>query len=489
MTDEEFFGWLATTGPAYRCVLVEAVAQIAGVETTLRMSTMGYTDNALAQRYPALLSGRIEFTESLSLDGSPSANFGDIRIINVAGERDHWLGYVWSNRPVRVYIGDSRWPREDFRLFLDGVTDDLTEADENYLSIKLRDKLQRLNAPVTEDKIGGTGPNKDQLAPVLLGECFNVSPQLVDPATHEYQFGRNGCEALIEARDSGVPVTVSATPATGRFKHTQSPTTSGLMTCSAQGERPGGVYINTVASLIRHLVTAYGTPSLRFTAADIDQANFDAFNAANPQPVGVYLRDRANVNAVCQELAASVGAQMVVSRLGKLQLVKVELPAPGTAVRIRPADIEVDSFSLEFRPPVLASVKVGYCRNWSLQPDLQTGIPAEHKALYAEQWRTALARDSAVATRYQIHEEPEVTGTNLLRGADAEAEAQRRLALRRVPRSIFRFVGLPALFNLRLGQRVTLTHPRYGLSAGADGMVMSLKFNLEDWSVQGEVLV
>lgn len=488
MTDQQFEAWLATTGPAYRCVLVEAVAQISGVESTLRMSTTGYTDNALAVRYPALLSGKIEFTERLSLEGSPSASQGDIRIINVNGERDHWLGYVWSNRPVRVYIGDSRWARAGFRLFLDGVADDLTASDDNYLSIKLRNKLQRLNAPVTEDKVGGTGPNADALAPVMLGECFNASPVLTDPAAHEYQFGRAGCERMIEARDTGVPITVTADLAAGKFSHTQAPTTNGLITCSAQGERPGGVYINTIAPIVRHLATAYGAASLRLSVTDIDDANFADFDVAHPQPVGVYLRERANVNTSCQDLAASVGAQVVMSRLGKLQLVKVDLPAPGLPVAIRQADIVADSFALESRPAVLAAVRLGYCRNWSVQAGLQSGIPSEHKVLYADEWRTVTVRDSGVAAQYQIYEEPAQANTNLLREADAQAEAERRLDLRRVPRTVYKFTGLTALFGLTLGRRVTLKHQRYGLQSGVDGIVMALRFNLQDWTVQVEAL-
>jgi hypothetical protein len=48
-----------------------------------------------------------------------------------------------------------------------------------------------------------------------------------------------------------------------------------------------------------------------YAAADIDAANFAAFDAAHPQAVGVYLTDRTNVLDCRQGLAASVGGPHV----------------------------------------------------------------------------------------------------------------------------------------------------------------------------------
>ena len=59
----------------------------------------------------------------------------------------------------------------------------------------------------------------------------------------------------------------------------------------------------------------------RFSSGDLDATQLAAFVAACPQAVGLYLAERANVLAVCQELAASVGAQVVVTSTGLLRLI------------------------------------------------------------------------------------------------------------------------------------------------------------------------
>src|SRR5690606_14856445 len=152
---------------------------------------------------------------------------------------------------------------------------------------------------------------------------------------------RAAAERVIEVRDNGVPV--GHTPVTGGFRLTATP--AGTITASVQGDTTGGIYRNTVAALVRLLATEYGNAH-RFTSADLDAANLDAFEAAHPQPVGLYLADRATVMQCIVDLAASVGAQPVMSRTGLLRLLKIQLPATGEVAVIRPHDYELGSLEL-----------------------------------------------------------------------------------------------------------------------------------------------
>ena len=73
--------------------------------------------------------------------------------------------------------------------------------------------------------------------------------------------------------------------------------------------------------------------------------------------------------------------------------------------------------------------------------------------------------------------------------ADAQAEANRRLALWSAPRSVFSLRGYAHLLGLELGQAVTLTAPRWGLNAGQLGQVVGLS---RDWlagRIDVEVLI
>ena len=130
-----------------------------------------------------------------------------------------------------------------FGLMFDGIIEDLQARDRNVLNLVIRDKLQRLNTPVTETLLVAAPANKDRLIPVLLGECHNIEPLLTNPATLEYQVHGSAMEDFIEVRDNGVVVSVTESVSTGKF--TLSAALKGTITCSAQGDKPS-TYSNTV---------------------------------------------------------------------------------------------------------------------------------------------------------------------------------------------------------------------------------------------------
>ena len=244
-----------------------------------------------------------------------------------------------------------------------------------------------------------------------------------------------------------------------------------------------------MANLVKVLATQYGTPSERLTEADLDIEGLNSFNAANSQPVGIHLADRSNVLQCCQELAASVGSQVVMSRTGLLRLLKIELPPPGSRREVTPSDYVAKSLEISSRSSVISGVRLGYCKNWTVQTGLETGIPSEHKDLYEQEWLTVVARDSGVADAYKLFAEPPQTDTLLLRKEDAQAEAERRLNLWKTQRTVYKFVGYSHLLTLELGQAITLYSPRFGLSSGKTGMVIGLDLDWISRRATVEVLI
>lgn len=489
MTDEQFTAWLKSDG-ALRCVLVEAVANVAGTETTHYLSSGGYVtrlaDTPAHTVYKGVVSGGCVISERLSLDGSGATMaFSDIELDNRSGDLDAWLGYIWRNREVRVYLGDMRWDRADYRLMFDGIIDDLQARARNVLNLVVRDKLQRLNVPVTETKLGGSTANKDRLVPVLLGECHNITPLLTDPATLQYQVHGSAMESVIEVRDNGVPVAATSNVSTGKFTLNQS--LKGTITCSAQGDKAGGTYRNTISALVQRLATGYGTEP--FDSGDLDATNLAAFETAHPQPVGLYLAERTSVLAACQQLAASVGAQVVMSATGLLRLVKLGLPAPGTAVQVNHTTMVQDSLAIAQRVPVRPAVRLGYCRCWTVQDGLQTGIPAEHKDLYREEWLTVTSTDATAIADYKLSEEATQEDTVLLATTDAQTEADRRRDLRKVARTVYVSQNYSDLMLAELGNAATITATRYNLSAGATGQIVFVARDLLRARVTLEVYV
>jgi len=194
----------------------------AGTDVTVYLSNIGYTTDSADVSYLPYLTGALQTTESLSIDGGLSMSFGDIEVANPNGELDSWLDstqFIWVNRSVQVYLGDPRWSTTTltdvhtvFELVFNGVVADVDSSARETLNIKVRDKLQRLNTPLTGNILGtygiwGSGQtNQDSIRPLVFGEVHNMSPLLTDPSLLEYMFV-----------DTSVGTIVSATSATGNL--------------------------------------------------------------------------------------------------------------------------------------------------------------------------------------------------------------------------------------------------------------------------------
>lgn len=477
MTDQQFMAWLKNPA-AVRMVLIEAEVNVDGAEVTRYIASREYVtgpaDTPANTVYLPLAKGGLAFTEQVSLTGEASLSSGDIELDNGDGALDSWLGDVWRNRRIRAWSGDPAWPRAEFRLVFDGIVDDVGSSSRDTVNLVLRDKLQRLNTPISEAKLGGTSPNKDAVLPVPFGECHNVTPLLTDPVALEYGF-LGAVEAVFEVRTNGKPLAVTPGSQAGRFKLTSNPFST-VITASVQGDSGGG-YAPRIAPLVRRIATAYGKASDRFTEADLDVANLAAFDAAHRQAVGLFVADRTNQALAIQQLAASVGAQAVMSAIGQLRLVQIALPVAGVPVEIGPDQMLANSLRPAERLPVVAAVKIAFDRNYTVQANLTTSIPPEHADLYATEWLTETVVDEAVQARYRLTDDPVQIETCLKTRADARAEAERRLALRSVPRTVYELDGEPELAVLELGAPVVLRDDRWRLASGASGVVVMMQRN------------
>jgi hypothetical protein len=489
MTDEQYMDWLKNPA-AVRMVLIEAEVNVGGAEVTryigCREYVTGPTESPANTVYLPLAKGGLAFTEQVSLIGEASLSGGDIELDNADGSLDSWLGDVWRNRRLRAWSGDPAWPRADFRLRFDGIVDDIGSSSRDTINLVLRDKLQRLNTPISEAKLGGTSQNKDAIIPIPFGECHNVTPLLTDAVALEYGF-LGAVESTFEVRTNGKPIAVMLHNQAGRFNLTTDPFST-TITASVQGDSGAG-YAPRIAPLVRRIATAYGKAGDRFIEADLDVANLAAFDATHPQPVGLYVVDRTNQAQAIQQLAASVGAQAIMSATGQLRLVQITLPATGVPVEIGPDQMLANSLHPAERLPVMAAVKIAFDRNYTVQAALTTSIPPAHADLYATEWLTETVVDESVRARYRLTDDPVQVETCLKTRADARAEAIRRLALRSVPRTVYEFDGEPELMVLELGQAVALRDERFGLAAGAPGVVVMLQRNWITGRVTVGVLV
>lgn len=545
MTDNEFRAFLADPN-AIRGILVEIYRGTydSGVWTDLPtyVSNIPYSTTDGSVVFNPVITGGIQFSESISLDGSIAMSFGDIQIDNSSGGYDFVLDsntYVWVNRPIKVYVGDVRQVctnrlaiDSNFELIFDGVVADVDSKSRETLNIRVRDKLERLNTPITEETLGNYGSwgsgqtNQESIKPLIFGEVFNISPLYIDPSYLEYMFNNGSSELVIEVRDNGIPIytnngtsvtlnngnTIDTSTGTLRLGSTP----AGTLTMSAQGVKKSvdlssynstysaycgtgalvsGVYSNNIANLIALIVTQYGKVSTRLTAAELDLVNLAAFAIANTQAVGVYVTDKTNTLAVCQDLANSIGAHIFMTRKGKLQLLRLGVPTTDTSVTITDRDILHHSLSISNKVEVTAAVTLNYCKNWSVQNGLLTMIPSQHKLIFSDNVRTKTLTDSAtvhgtsVKTLYKLNSVVAPKDTLLISSTDAYTEALRLNNYFSTPKIVYKFTGFASLMSLKLGQSVVLQHNRFGLETGKTGQVISLRPNWLTSTIEVEVII
>jgi hypothetical protein len=496
---------------------------LAASDKTIYLSNGGYITSDGITLFDPVLKGSINTSEKLSLDSDISMSVGDIAIHNVNGEKDSWLDpskYIWSNKPITLYYGDPKIEcanistlKTTFSTIFSGIIDDIDSSDRSTINLKLRDKMELLNTPITENKLGTTGTwangqtNQDTIKPLVLGEVFNTTPLLIDPATLTYMFNDGDSEQLIEVRDNGIPIYTAGGTATGAvvtasagtFKLT-SPA-AGIITTSVQGVKNSldlstgtstGTYGNSIAKLVGYIVRYLGRSTTRLSSSDIDLTNFSSFDSSNTQAVGLLVDDRINTLEVCRQLTSSIGAQLYFNRLGKLQLLKFGTPTSISSVTITESNILNNSFKLLQRIPVIAAVKIAYAKNYTIQSNIVTAIPQQHKDMLAEEWLTTTATDSTIASNYKLSTDPVAIETCLLASTSASAYATARLNMLKSQKTIYSFTGSSSLLTLELGQPIQLIHSRYNLynsGAGVSGQIVSLNPDWTKGTIEIEVLI
>lgn len=527
--------WLQSQTAVRALFAIITIKNTSGViQPDIYISTAGYITKDSAVRFLPIMSNNFNITEKLSIQsGGASMSFGDIEIDNLNGEYDSWLtDYIWKNGKIQVYFGDPLWTpannitafKSTYELIFDGVIEDIDSKSRTVLNIKIRDKLQRLNTPIETpegapdnryNKVQAVGVwtaaggqnNQDTMRPIIFGEVHNVEPVLLDPSNIEYIVNNGPTEQLIELRDNGVPIYNPTTLSSGVSTYNSntgifrlSKPLYGTLTASVQGLKEtvnlttGAIevgYTNRIAKLICLIISKYINSANKFTAADLDLTNLQAFDAAHTQPVGLHVGDRENALSVCQMLADSVGAQLFITRAGKLQLLKLATPASATFT-ITDDDILYQSLEISERPEVVAAVKIGYNKNYTIQSGLLSGIPEAHKTMFASEWDPVTSTDATVKANYQLNVDPVQKDTFLQVKSDAETEASRLLNYYKVPKTVFKFNARSRLMSLTLGQNVTLVHKRFGLynnGSGKLGQVVSLSPNWLKSTVTVEVIV
>lgn len=233
----------------------------------------------------------------------------------------------------------------------------------------------------------------------------------------------------------------------------------------------------TAAQVFTQVLTRAG-----YTSSDWVTTDITALDALDDSEIGLFLDRETSIASALDAIANTVGAWWGPRASdGKFRLVRWLAPSGTPALVITANDL---AEPLTILPTTddgrgLPSYKttLRYAPNWTPQTSgLAAGVTDARRAYLAAQWREVSGRTVAVQTAYLLANAT-IEETLYVTAADATAEATRRQTLRGVRRRRFRAVLRmdDETLALDVGDVVTLEHPRYGLSAGADFRILGVE--------------
>jgi hypothetical protein len=116
--------------------------------------------------------------------------------------------------------------------------------------------------------------------------------------------------------------------------------------------------------------------------------------------------------------------------------------------------------------------------------DLAGSVSATRKAFAAEEFRFASSSDDSVKTDHPFSPEHPAIGSNFLNLVDAQAEADRLLALYRISRAFYTIDLGVEPFGLDLGDTINVNHNRFDLTQGRNMVIVEFNEDASRNSVQ-----
>ena len=295
----DYIAWLRSDN-AERVVLIEAEhLSPSGTEYfATRPFISGSSDTPVNQPYDDYLD-RPEVISGINA----RMDVGNLSLVN-NGDLDAWFDYVWQGQALRLYLGAPDWARDDYLLIVDGINGGITSPARDRVAFSLFDQRKLLDVQVQTNRLSdGT------LIPLCYGSVFNVKPILKDAATLRYKLNDGAVTDIPTVRDSGLSVSKTNDLSNGEFTLSSAP--AGDVTCDVVA--PNATAADVVTAL-----------AARVSGITVDTTNLTAF--ANTDPIGLYVSSEQTVGALIDEVMQTVGGVYRFDELGKLQIVRIDLP-------------------------------------------------------------------------------------------------------------------------------------------------------------------
>lgn len=456
----DFDAWLATQGTA-RCVLVELDYIEAGAIKTTCFANAAFatapTDTPANTPYDPFVVGSFSYERSLNevFTGRSISKTSDIDLV-YQPQSEALLTKGVYGQAIRIYMGDKRWPKSDFRQIIAAICDNVT-PEQSTIKIKFRDAADALKKPLLTERYA-TGPSAGQLKPLLLGRCFNVKPLLIDDAAHVYQFSSGQSAAVTAVRFNGAvvaPANYTVNLANSTVTFTTYPI--GDVTMDVDGAAPGGTWLQSSTQFIQHIAALSGVST-------VDASGLPGYQ------LGLYITAETDAADIIDEICASVGGYWFYSRLGQFTVRAFNGVAAATVSITRDQTVGNSMRPRRVISP-LTSITLQYKRNWTEQSNVAASVYELTPALADELSKAGKTKTVTQALPNYPQASSISVQSLIVNEADAATEGNRRLALAIKPRFIYELQALSAPFAWSIGATATLG--RTGIN-GAQAVITKL---------------
>lgn len=403
---------------------------------------------------------------------------------------------------------------------------------EGRVAITARDPGLVLERPVQRAAYSGSGGingTEDHIGvtkPIALGYCRNAQPLLIDPVLLIYQYHAGEARGIETLRASGLPLQAWGTVTSyAELAALEPPSSEGdgdfplgsyvdcpLVGCFRLANLPAGPvhadlrgagYANSLREAFSdgtlftdgtgwksagrkvHSRTATQIMLRLFDEAaelgrdDVAIDQITQFGTAFPYEAGIYLKagERTSIKDCLSGLADSLGALLFRGKDGRYQLRSYQAPNEVPLLTIRQDMIVTGTLQrvpLPYRQP-WSDFEVTSTRNWTPMSDSEFvgAVTAEERARLRRDVLVSRAVNREAAGLYR-ERAPLRVDSYLTRSGDATTVAHRLSDFYQPGRMMFEARLKGVAYRLDLLQTVKLVHPRYGLAAGRNCVVLAV---------------
>lgn len=415
---------------------------------------------------------------------------GQVRVDNADGAFDTLLDQVVAiSQPVRILGGRLGIEIGDFVTIFEGRITGIAMTEE-VLTLDLQSPIlyaQNLYPTSIYTGLGGAAGDAELegvVKPVVLGRVWNMSPVLVNATALIYQAHDGEIAAVTGVFDGGVALTFTANHANYAALAGASLSGGQYATCLGEGLiRVGGT---PAYALTAHVDGAGGTTVraiAKWLIGQLDDelglaVDLDSFDALPAWTAGWLWTDAFAFADAISRFVGDGGYYWGADSDGTVRALTLAEPADPVTTYDTSDILSIERLALpQGYEGVHHRRQVRFQRNWTLQSDGELAATATTRARRQRGWGTA----TVTATAPPMNAiDPPIVETSLYTSADAAALAGILIGLHGRTQRMFSvetkiFGALP-----RLGETVTIAHPRFGLADGIAFRVVAIDLDLAE---------